>query len=205
MKRKKTLVISLLLIAALALGIGYASHTADITIGGMVNVDPDPSDFTVVFVSDSATSSNDNFGKATITTTNTANFSIGKVDGSTDWMSSSGDKVTFAYDIINDSKDKQLQAYLHELVITEGVCRNSSTSTDVDVHDYFTVDKIVYRLTAEGTKGAVMTAGEALANGEKARIEITVTLNQALEEGAITWTGVSYKLPFSSVAPTTTP
>lgn len=200
MKRRKTLIISLLLIAALCLGIGYASHTSDITIGGQVNVDPDNNDFSVIFVPDSATVSNANFGTAAITTTNTANFAIGKVDGSSDWMSASGDKVTFTYDIINESKDAQLLAYLHDIVLTEGVCRNSTTSTDVDIDDYFNVETAVYKLTAEGTKGAKMNTNDTLAQDEKARIEITVTLKQALEEGSITWTGISYKLPFQSVA-----
>ena len=203
MKKRRTLIISLLLVAAIALGIGYASHTADITIGGMVNVDPNPTDFSVVFVSDSATTSDQNLGTATITTTNTANFSIGKVEGATDWMSASGDTVTFTYDIINQSKDAQLEAYLNELVITAGVCRNSTTSTDVTVTDYFQVDKKVYKVNEDGNQGAEMNTGDALKQNEKARIVITVKLIKSLEDGALTWTGVSYKLPFTSVAPTT--
>lgn len=205
MKKRRTLVISLLLIAALALGIGYASHTADITIGGMANVDPNPSDFSVIFVDDSAKSNNESFGKATITTTNTANFSIGKVEGASDWMSASGESVTFTYDIINNSKDNQLKAYLHDIVITEGICRISATSTEVDVHDYFQVDKKVYNLDENGDRGALMVTGDYLEVGDKAQVEITVKLIAPLDDGAVTWTGVSYKLPFTSVDPITTP
>ena len=205
MKKRRTLIISLLLIAALCLGIGYASHTSDITIGGMANVDPNPIDFSVIFVDGSAKSLNPEFGTATITTTNTANFSIGKIDGATDWMSSSGESATFTYDIVNNSKDAMLKAYLNDIVITEGICRISATSATVDVHDYFQVDKTVYRLETDGSRGAKMNTGDYLEAGDKAQVEITVKLIAPLDDGAVTWTGVSYKLPFTSVAPTTAP
>ena len=41
MKKRRTLIISLLLVAALALGIGYASLSDDLFIGGSANIDAD--------------------------------------------------------------------------------------------------------------------------------------------------------------------
>ena len=205
MKKRRTLIISLLLVAAICLGIGYASHTSDITISGTANMDPNPNDFAVVFVEDSAKAEPTTFGKASITSINTADFTIGKMSTTaTEWMSASGDRVTFTYDVVNQSKDKELKAYLNPLFITPGTCRLSATSQDVEVTEYFNALKTVYRIDDEGNKGAVMNPGEYLENGEKARIEIIVTLKKPLNDGAITWTGVSYKLPFTSVAPATT-
>ena len=202
MKKRRTIIISLLLVAALALGIGYASHTSDITISGTANMDPNPNDFSVVFVEDSAKADPPAFGKASITSINTADFTIGKMSTTaTEWMSASGDTVTFTYDVINQSKDKELVAYLNNLFITPGTCRLSTTSQDVEVTEYFNAVKTVYKLDDDGNKGAAMNPGDYLENGEKARIEIVITLKKPLNDGAITWTGVSYKLPFTSFAP----
>ena len=49
MKRRRTLIIAVLLIAALALGIGYAAITDTLTIGGNANVKPHTENFSVIF------------------------------------------------------------------------------------------------------------------------------------------------------------
>ena len=46
MKKRRTLIISLLLIAALALGIGYAALSTDLTVSGSVSNAPHPIDVT---------------------------------------------------------------------------------------------------------------------------------------------------------------
>ena len=50
MKKRRTLIISLLLIAALALGIGYAGYTIDLDIDGSAAVTTDPTDLQIEFV-----------------------------------------------------------------------------------------------------------------------------------------------------------
>ena len=49
MKRKRTLITAVLLIAALALGIGYAAITDTLTIGGNATVKPHTENFSVIF------------------------------------------------------------------------------------------------------------------------------------------------------------
>lgn len=49
MKRRRTLIVALLLVAALALGIGYASITDTLTIGGNASVKPHQENFKVIF------------------------------------------------------------------------------------------------------------------------------------------------------------
>lgn len=57
MKRRRTLIISLLLVAALALGIGYAALSVDLTVSGSVTNSPHPID--VVYKSGAITDGND--------------------------------------------------------------------------------------------------------------------------------------------------
>ena len=49
MKRRRTLIVALLLVAALALGIGYAAITDTLTIGGNASVKPHQENFEVIF------------------------------------------------------------------------------------------------------------------------------------------------------------
>ena len=49
MKKRRTLIITALLIAALALGIGYAALSRELVIGSEANLAPDENDFDIVF------------------------------------------------------------------------------------------------------------------------------------------------------------
>ena len=96
MKRRKNLIIAFLLIASLALGIGYAAYTTTLTINGQAGVSSEAIEFTndVVFIE--CSSSNDAFGTASLVDEQTASFI-------TTGMTQAQERVQFTYVIANNS------------------------------------------------------------------------------------------------------
>lgn len=184
MKKRRTLIISLLLVAALCLGIGYAALARELVISSTANLSPDDSDFNIVFVS--ATPSDTSVATASVTGTGTtANYTI-------TGLSHVGDKVTLTFEIENKTTDVDaslvsVDSVAGELFIGEG------TQTAGTVSDYFSKD---IKITHEDNSVYAEGTDFVLAPGEKATVTIDIELLQTVTD-KITLTGASVFLDFS--------
>ena len=97
MKRRKNLIIAFLLVASLALGIGYAAYSTTLTINGITGVSEDAIEFTQDVQFTTASSDNEAFGTADIGNGQVASFE-------TTGMTQYNDRVQFTYTILNNSE-----------------------------------------------------------------------------------------------------
>ncbi len=188
MKKRRTLVISLLLIAALALGIGYAALSRELMITSAANLSPDQNDFDIVFTDATVVNDPDNLlATASVTGTGTtANYTI-------TGLSKQNDSVTIEFTVQNKTPD--VYANLTGVSLTPGTLYvGDGTATTGNVSDYF--NKIVTI-----TKGSTTyTQGQdfILAPNETATVTVVVTLKQTITQN-ITLEGATVHLNFSSV------
>lgn len=147
MKNRKTLIITVLLIAILALGIGYAAiANKTLTISGNAVGSPSDENFKVKFTGTPTKSDATKVKEATILTDTTASI---KVEG----LTKAGDSATATYTISNESED--LSANLSAAL-------TNSNTTDFDVSYYF------------GNTTGTTTA--SLTKGQSTTITVVVTL-----------------------------
>lgn len=147
MKNRKTLIITVLLIAILALGIGYAAiGNKTLTISGNAVGTPNDNNFKVKFTGTPTKSDADKVKEAAILTDTTASIKVAD-------LTKAGDSVTATYTIINESED--LSANLSAAL-------TNSNTTDFDVTYYF------------GNTTGTTTA--SLTKGQSTTITVVVTL-----------------------------
>ena len=183
MKKRRTLIISLLLVAALMLGIGYAALSRELIVSSTAILNPNNDDFKVEFTS--ASTSDDAKATASIAASKTtANYEI-------KGLSKQGDDVTMTFIVTNNTAD--VNAELIGLSMTEGsLFIGDGTSTTGVVSDYFT--KTVTVTHEDGDLWSESTH-ITLAPGETATVKIVVTLKQTVTE-RITLEGASVHLNF---------
>ncbi|MBQ2999817.1 MAG: hypothetical protein IJD64_05085 [Clostridia bacterium] len=184
MKKRRTLIISLLLVAALMLGIGYAALSRELIISSTAILNPNNDDFKIEFTS--ADSSDDAKATASIAASKTtANY---EVKG----LSKQNDNVTLTYVVTNNTAD--VNAELTGLSLTEGLLFiGDGTSTPGVVSDYFT--KTVTVTHDESGKVWAEDDHITLAPGKTATVTIVVTLKQTVTQ-RITLEAASVHLNF---------
>lgn len=197
MKKRRTLIISLLLIAALALGIGYAALSRELIINSTAVLNANDEDFKVVFVSGS---SND-AALATTTVTTPSKMVSYEVTG----LSEANESVTLTYTVENQTAD--VYAQLTEISLTAGdlfIGEGTGTPANEQISTYFS--KVVTITSDEDpTKTYTYAAGTPvpddfiIAPGKTATVTVTVTLNQTVREEKMTLTGASIMLDFVDV------
>jgi hypothetical protein len=202
MKKRRTLIISVLLIAALALGIGYAALSRELVISSTANLAADENDFDIVFVEakvdstnvDGASAPYSNIATASVTGTGTtANYTIAG-------LSKKDESVTLKFVIENKTAD--VEAKLVSLSQIAGECYiGEGTTTAVTPSDYF--DKTVSIVNDD--TAATYTAGQefVLEAGQTATVTITITMKQTITD-KLTLTGASVMLDFASAGAVTT-
>ena len=164
MKKRRTLIISLLLIAALALGIGYAALSTDLTVSGAVSNAPHPID--VTFQEGSITAG---AGLASaeavskVICTNGAKSATFDVAG----LIHKDDKVVATFTVVNNNK--------------YAVTLNTPTITETDANNFFTATT-----TWLDDNGDATATAPRLEAGETATFQITVTMDKNTAE---TYTG----------------
>ena len=161
MKKRRTLIISLLLVAALALGIGYAAYTVNLEIGGNVSVGaPAPA---VVFseVSESVVqggiSSGNNFGKDAL--------GGQSIDLNVGGFRNPGDEVVVTYTVKNN----------HDFPVTVTTPTVSYTNTDKNYNNYISI---------VASDWSNLTDGQIPAKGGTATFTVTVKLVQSFATDA---------------------
>ncbi|MBE6646553.1 MAG: hypothetical protein E7611_02785 [Ruminococcaceae bacterium] len=189
MKKRRTLIITALLIAALALGIGYAALSRELVIGSEANLAPDDTDFDIVFTSASIDKSD--FGSASLTgdasNATTAHYTL-------TGLSAKGDTAIMTFVIKNRTQD--VKATLASLSMLPGTLYvGDGTSTTGNPADYF--DKDVVITAEDGTVLAdnAYTAFDIAAQ-ESVTVTVTVTLKETVSQ-KLTLTGASIVLNFS--------
>lgn len=189
MKKRRTLIITALLLAALVLGIGYAALSRELVIGSEANLAPDNTKFDIVFTS--AGIDNSAYGSASLTgdqnNATTAHYTLTGLAGQ-------GDKAVMTFVITNRTHD--VEATLVSLSTLPGTLYvGEGTSATGNVTDYF--DK---QIVVKDHDGNVVAESDyqtfTIAAQETATIEITVTLKQTVSE-KLTLTGASVVLNFS--------
>jgi hypothetical protein len=131
MKKRRTIIISLLLVAALALGIGYAATTSDLLISGGGSLASKQDDLKVVFLADPAPTTTDTtLGNASASGTRTAAFTISG-------LHAENQEVTFEYTIENQSNG--LEVYLDDPVVSGKKATYSSAKTEINFDEYFQI------------------------------------------------------------------
>ena len=191
MKKRRTLIITALLIAALALGIGYAALSRELVIGSEANLAPDENDFDIVFTEAKILDEYAAFGSASLTgdpnNATTAHYTL-------TGLSAKGDKAVMTFKIKNRTND--VEATLKSLSMLPGTLYvGDGTSTTADPAKYF--DKDVVITDADSNVLADNAYQEfSIAPQETVTVTVTVTLKETVTD-KLTLTGASIVLNFS--------
>ncbi|MBE6576932.1 MAG: hypothetical protein E7653_02190 [Ruminococcaceae bacterium] len=157
MKKRRTLIIALLLVAALALGIGYAAVEGKLYIHGKVTTAAQPFDVVFTEYQTEGTPSEGVVGAIVDQLpAQTVKFTVTGMD-------EAGDTITGKFTIKNNN---EFTMYLSDPTI---VYTNDANGTDVAGNGMFTVT------TSWGT------AGTTLATGAETEVFVTVTMNKGMD------------------------
>ena len=133
MKKRRSVIIALLLVAALALGIGYAALTQNLTLNGSANVIVDSSKFSVVYTGVTYDIGDYSADKINATAAGaSATFKVSDLDVV-------GEEMTFVYKIQNTSTahyDATLAAFTTDV---DTLVRDSD-GTALDREEYYDID-----------------------------------------------------------------
>lgn len=197
--KKRTLIIALLLVAAMVLGVGYAALTREIVIKGGAEFAITEDKFAVNFVNvaPETTFSDGSAGQLTSweASDKVAKFGLSK-------MEHAGESVTLMYKIQNTTED--LYGKLDKIETGAGIVYlGTGTSVTGNFDDYFTMTAKVFKndKTTEWTAQDVLnpTTDSVTDNSNFAYVQVTVTLKQELSSpitlsGAtvsVTWNGMN--------------
>ena len=173
MKKRRTMIIALLLVAALALGIGYAAVSTELTISGKAIGAQRTDALKVNFVKSEVKdlTAVEALGIET-THSYTSNGGSFSVDGI-----STGESVTFVYTVKNEETDAKVGAKLaamptasYKIYAGEGVSESNLVDSD-HFNDYFTVVTEI-----KDSEGTAWSADDLLMPGETLTVTITVTM-----------------------------
>ncbi len=162
MKRRRSLVIALLLVAALALGIGYAAFTVNMEIGGNVSVGAPAPAVTFSAVSEQVTkggiTSGNNYGKEAL--------GGQSIDLNVGGFRNKGDQVVVTYTVKNDHD--------FPVTVTNPTVNYTNTGDNYDANISIVA----------GAWTGLDASNQIPANGGTAQFTVTVTLSQTFATDA---------------------
>lgn len=162
MKKRRSLVISLLLVAALALGIGYAAFTVNMEIGGNVSVGAPAPAVTFSAVSEQVTkggiTSGNDYGKNAL--------GGQSIDLNVGGFRNAGDQVVVTYTVKNDHD--------FPVTVTNPVVQYTNTDSNYDANISIVA----------GTWTGLDENGHIPASGGTAQFTVTVTLEKSFATDA---------------------
>lgn len=205
MKKRRTIIISLLLVAALALGIGYANLTVQLEISGDASLSYDPNACWVEFTSASIVEHDSDENPLTGSQVAQALITGGSVEGQ-------GNKIEFdVYNLKHLNDHAKLNATLQNNSASEDIVATLSAvtvstpkikETSASAADYLTITWKITWTDGEGDHTLTNESDEAdyadltLEYGETASIEVKVNLDQGMDE-AINITDIDVYLDFT--------
>ena len=161
MKKRRTLIIALLLIAALALGIGYANLTSTLLIDGAARANPNQDNMSVVFTGD-VTTTDSKLATGSINTTKKTEASIDAVG-----FTLAGETATVTYTIKNEGK------YIADVASEVTEPKHS------DNEEYFHITTQIGKATLNPNEETTVTVTVTLKNTpiemKDATIKVTIT------------------------------
>ena len=184
--KRRNLIICMLLAATLALGVGYAALSRELIVSSTANLNPNNSDFDIVFTS--ANTSDADLATASVTGTGTtANYTVAG-------LSKKDDSVTLTFVVTNQTED--VTAGLTAVSMTPGTLYiGDGTTTPGDPADFFQKDVTI--TDAEGNE--YDPEGEfTVAPGATATVTVVITMKQTITE-KVTLEGATIHLNFDSV------
>ena len=177
MKKRRTLIISLLLIAALALGVGYAVNATHLYIDGTARVTPDQNNLKVVFDSTvNPTSTAPTLATGALNSTNKTEATIDAVGFTT-----GGQTATVTYTIKNEgvydavmdiATTLPIHAGDEAFHVTSELVDHNSTALSTDTSGKYII-KAGQSIQAQVT----VTLTETPIDMKEATIKITITAN----------------------------
>ena len=191
MKKRRTLIISLLLVAALCLGIGYAALSRELIISSTAQLAPVDSAFHVVFTE--AISKEPAKATASLTGDHTtANYTV-------IGLSEPGEQVTLTFKLQNQTDD--VNAKLTDISLTDGTLYLGDGTDNIhpNISDYFSKTvTITHDQTGSSyqySSGATVPTDFVLTPDQTATVTIGVTLNHTIQQKT-TLMGASVVLDF---------
>ena len=163
MKKRRTMIISLLLVAALALGVGYATISSRLNVNGTANIDINTDNFLVEFTG--VTYDAGDFPTEGLSATAeglTATFNVSA-------LNKKDDQMVFTYTIKNNSPG-QYNAYLSNIVVDADSLVLDDDNSPLTRSEYYTID-------------AELEDNE-LAYGDSTTLTVTVTCVKSLTDNA---------------------
>ena len=161
MKKRRNLIISLLLVAAIALGVGYASLSSRLVVNGTGNIDADSNNFKLEFVAAEDNVDGDEHSHAHFDGA-TASFDVSHID-------KKGESITFTFTFKNTSPG-QSKAYIDKAITetTKTLILDEDDSTDIGIDTYYDI-----------TTNIGVTE---LAYGETGTLTVTVTCKETITD-----------------------
>jgi hypothetical protein len=203
MKKRRSTIVPVLLVLALALGIGYASLSRELVIGSEANLAPDQNDFDIVFTNATIEkmAADEKIFSAADDKWGTASVTGGGKNGhyTLTGLSEIGDKARMTFTITNQTAD--VAATLMSVSYDAGsLYLGEGTAKPGDPTKFFDKDVII---TDENDK--VYKAGEKfeIPAGKTATVTITITLKQTVTQ-KVTLSGASVYLNFQDSDSVTT-
>ena len=204
MKRRRNLLLVLLLISALALGVGYAAVTTNVQVAGSIKVHTNE-DFTVVFtgyeVTDKAVdaTTGSSWGSVTFASNNTvANMDLTGYEN----FRQKGDTLTVVLTIKNTSNASQYYAEFDPAKVQHTDGYKVLVGTDViddDSDPYLTIEhEFEYDGQSYWDGTTPLTNTFSLAPDETATLTYTFTLNRTPNQ-ELTFDDIDIVLPFTAI------
>ena len=181
MKRRRSLVIALLLVASLALGIGYAAFTVNMEIGGNISVGAPAPAVTFSAVSEQVVkggiTSGNNYGKDALHGQS--------IDLNVGGFRNAGDQVVVTYTVKNDHD--------FPVTVTTPVAKFTNTGSNYDAN----ISIVPSAFTGLDSNGYIA------ANGGTATFTVTITLDKSFAtEASITQ---NFRVEFTATGVPVTP
>ena len=200
MKKRRSTIVAVLLVLALALGIGYAALSRELVIGSEANLAPDENDFDIVFTDASIqkkAAEDDSFAAAD-STWGTASVTGGGKNAhyTLTGLSKVGDQAKMTFTIKNQTSDvaaslMSVSTVAGSLFVGDGT---STTGLPANYFDKSVVISMDGQTYTEDEDFVIPAQGTAT-------VTITVTLKQTVTE-KVTLTGASVVLNFQGDAAT---
>lgn len=200
MKKRRSTIVAVLLVLALALGIGYAALSRELVIGSEANLAPDQNDFDIVFTNatiekkaaddDSFSGADESWGTASVTGGGkNAHYTL-------TGLSEIGDKARMTFTITNQTAD--VDAALMSVSTVAGSLFVGDGTTNADLPaNYFDKEVVI----SMGGKTYTEKEDFVVPAQGTATVTITVTLKKTVTE-KVTLTGASVVLNFQDDAAT---
>ena len=168
-RKKGIIAVVALIVAVLALGVGFAAYSQTLTINGSGEVKA--SSWQVRFENLSSVNTTGTANEVTAPTINTNDTNIGEYDVT---FQTPGDSISYTFDIANNGT---FDAEISSISIPTPECTGNGTHATTDAAKV--CSNLEYKLTyTDG--GAIVSQNDTLNHGEKKNVTLTLTYKDTI-------------------------